>query len=214
MLVTAGGWPASPGVWRIVGSDALLIEAGLLALAAPLVGVALAPTPGVFRRMVPPVAAFTSASLTATLVVASATGLTWAPALRSHATLAAVAVALAALGAFVRSRCDDLLDAAAASVTVSVALTGFLIAAGPATANWSQAVVDGGLLANPVIAIASAAGIDPLRGEALYQLSPIAHRRFTYPSWDTTLVTYTAAAALLVLASLRTNFITRGKGRE
>ena len=52
------------------------------------------------------------------------------------------------------------------------------------------------LLANPIVAVASAANIDLLRFEFLYQVSPIVHRTFDYPTWYLAVACFSAAALL------------------
>jgi hypothetical protein len=67
------------------------------------------------------------------------------------------------------------------------------------------ALVNAALLASPVVAAASAADIDLLRGDPLYRFSPIAHSQFDYPAWPAACATYAAIAvvcfAFLVMTS-------------
>lgn len=213
----SSGSPLTSGVVRIVAADALVIEAAALAVLAPLAGVMLmAHTPGAsraaqLRRLALPGVVFTAVSCIAALAAASMTGMTMALAIRSHATLCAVALALTALGALCRTLCRDVLDAAAAAIVVSIAISAAVLVGGPALAEWPQALVDMGLLASPPIAVSASAGLDLLRGEVLYQLSPISHRRFTYPAWHTSVLTYAAAAAVFTAAGFRKSHIKQEK---
>jgi hypothetical protein len=200
LLTTADAWPLPPGVLRIAAADALLIETALLVVAAPVAGVAIARdrSGGVLRRFAVLIGAFVATSLVAALAAAWMSGATMTYALRSHATLAAVALALTSLGAWLSTWCPDILDAGASAIGVSIALSALILVAGPATADLPQAVVDAALLASPPVAVSSAAGIDLLRSEVLYQLSPISHRRFTYPAWTTSAATYALVAVFFL----------------
>jgi len=110
-------------------------------------------------------------------------GVPWDTAMASHLTLAAAALALAALGAWCGSTFLDPLDAGACSVAVALVATCGLFAAGSLVADLPTPVVNAALLTNPIIAVTSAANIDLLRSDFLYQISPIAHRHFEYPVW-------------------------------
>jgi hypothetical protein len=191
--------PLTMGAFRIAAADALLFEAMLLAVAAPVAGVGLASVAGVARAA----GAFTLLSLAAALAAALVTGAPLPLVIRGHATLAAVAFALGALGVLCATRLRDPLDAAGLAIVTSVVLSAAMLVAGPATAAWPQALVDAGLLASPPIAISSSAGLDLLRSAVLYELSPIAHRRFTYPAWQTASLTYTAAALVFAIGTIR-----------
>lgn len=210
LLATATVWPPPVGVLRIAAADALAIEAVAVAIAAPLIGVAAARATDpaasgharaalILRRFAPSLIAFAIASCIAALLASSATGVGVGMILRSHVTLFAVATALATLGAFCAVRCRDVLDASAAAVALTVTLSAAVFAGGPATGNLPQAAIDLGLLASPPMAISSSAGLDPLRSEVLYRLSPISHRRFTYPAWHVAAASYAAVAGLFAL---------------
>jgi hypothetical protein len=176
----------SPGVLAIVATDALVFESIFMLVGAPLAGVALVSAPG--RRpgrtlgfLAALVLIFTGTSAVIVLTASRMGALDGSIVLPSRATLAAVALALAALGALLGALLHDVLDAAGAALLVALAAAGLVFAAGPAAGTLSKRAIDAALLANPVIAASSAARIDLLRGATLYRISPLAHRRFDYP---------------------------------
>lgn len=203
--IATTAWPLTPAVLRIAAADALVIEALMLVVAAPVAGVAIARRRdgAAWRHIAGAAGVFTTVSALAAFAAAAMSGLPMVFAFRSHMALAAVALALTALGAWLSTLCRDLLDACALAVAISVALSAAVLVAGPATARLPQALVDASLLASPPIAVSAAAGIDLLRSEVLYQLSPISHRRFTYPAWSTSAVVYAAAAVVLLAIGRR-----------
>jgi hypothetical protein len=97
----------------------------------------------------------------------------------------------------------DVLDAVACSVATSLIVGFGVFVIGPAASELPTRLLNLMLVANPLIATASAANVDLFRGELLYQLSPIAHREFDYPAWyvAATLYCVVAAAASLAAAS-------------
>jgi hypothetical protein len=88
----------------------------------------------------------------------------------------------------------DEVDAAACAALIAVAAATTFVAAGPALADAPARLIDATLLASPVVATAATAGLDLVRTEPLYRLTPVAHRQFTYPEW------YAACAAYLTAA--------------
>jgi hypothetical protein len=101
----------------------------------------------------------------------------------THVTLAAVALAVASIGALCSRVFADVLDAAAASGVIALTFTFALLLAGEIVARIPAVLLDAGLTASPLVAVASAANIDVLRDDTWYRLSPIAHRVFNYPVW-------------------------------
>jgi hypothetical protein len=137
-------------------------------------------------------------SMSAAILVAR---VPWPIAMATHLTLAAAAIALAGLGAWCGSTFRDPLDAAACSVTAALIATCGLFFLGSLSADLPTPVVNAALLANPIVAVASAANIDLLRFEFLYQISPIAHRRFDYPAWHLA-VAFFALVSLMAAAGV------------
>ena len=205
-----GTWSALPRpvLWRIAG-DALLVNAAIVVIGAPLCGVAMVSRRAGEERRRParslPSVALTLGALAAVYVGASAavtlTGFgVSSPAPRfvaaSHLTLFTAAMALAALGAWTARAFRDPLDAAAVSTGVALAASFGILLAGPHVQVWSHGLVNAALLASPVVATASAANIDIARTDLLYQLSPLSGRRFDYPLWHIASGLYAATAAL------------------
>jgi hypothetical protein len=179
----------------------LIVEAALSAVLAPLAGVA---------TWLPRRVAFACGAACAVIVISLATaiGATTAD-VRSLAaaqlTVTVGALALAGVGAACAALLRDVLDAAACAVSIGLVATFGILAAGPRVGDLPTPLVNAALLASPVVASASAANVDILRGDILYQLSPIAHPRFEYPSWYGASALFTGvAAAGFTLAAART----------
>jgi len=114
--------------------------------------------------------------------------------LRSQLTLGAAVCAAATVGGLCRVLLADRLDAAAVGLVISIGLTGAVLAAGPPAGDLPTPLLNAALLASPLVATASAANIDLLHGEPLYQLLPIAHRRFDYPDWPSAALLYSVVS--------------------
>lgn len=215
--VDPGQWFTMPdGMRRSLAADAMLYIAGATIVAAPLAGIALAST----RRAHPerrfsstPAAIIGPLGLAVTLLVASSATVNalawstldsegWTTLAISHATLGAVALALAAFGTVCGAAFRDPLDAAACSLMVVLIATGGLLVAGASVAYAPRLFVEIALAASPLIAIASAAHIDVVRMGVPYQISPLAHIEIDYPGWLAVCLSYLAVAGLcfLVLA--------------
>jgi hypothetical protein len=189
-----------PAVLRMVASDAVVAALLLAVVLAPLAGVILGRT-ALFISL----AAFVATSLTLALAASRHDGVPWMLPVRGHLALACVSAALAAVGALLAVWCRESLDAAGAAVALSVVAATAVLVTGPATADWTESTIDAALLANPLIAATAASDIDLLRSDLLYRLSPISHRRFTYPAWQATTAAYGLfAASCLSLAIVRT----------
>ena len=224
--VDPASWLSMPSAMkRSLYADALLYIAATVVVAAPLAGVVVAASgraryrggPGFSRGAAPKHCASRVMSgardaawplgFAVSLFVATSAALTvfgWglsdAEALRfvatSHATLFAVALALAAFGAFCGVAFADPLDAAACSLTVVLIATGGLLVAGVAVADAPRPVIDVALTASPLVAMASAAHIDVMRMGVPYQISPLAHLQLEYPAWYAACGWYLGVAAL------------------
>ena len=123
-------------------------------------------------------------------------GLPWPTALEAHLTLGAATLALGALGVWCGSAFRDPLDAAASSLAAALVATCGLLCLGSFSADLPTPIVNAALLANPIVAVASAANIDLLRFEFLYQTSPIVHRTFDYPTWYLAVACFSVAALI------------------
>jgi hypothetical protein len=196
-VLTAFALGVVRGGWRGVASEALLLNAGVLTLVAPVAGVLVArsgPRSGAALRAVSAPALFLTTS-----ALVCGTGWGYSPeALRalaaSHATLAAAALALAALGALCASALSHELDAAALGVALALAVSLGVLGLGPAAGELPGRALRLILLANPVAATANAAGIDLLHSGFLYDLTPLARRQIEHPSWPASTLTFLGVA--------------------
>jgi hypothetical protein len=221
-------WFAMPRpLLRHVTSDALLLAVALLVFAAPLAGVAAcsrsrsigsaSPSPastpearaalGRAWAMLQPLA-IASALVVAVSAIGTIAGWgTTAGALAlvaaSHVTLFAAAFALASIGALIASCVPDPLDAAAIGIGAALAAAFGLFAAGPLMSFASTRLVNAALVMSPIVGTASAANLDVLRSDLLYQLSPIAHRRFDYPAWPLASACYVVVALVCWAMTVR-----------
>jgi hypothetical protein len=181
-----------------------ILEAAILVVAAPLCGVALATRR--FRGALLAVVLFGFA-----LLISAGWTMAWwnwssgaaRSVLVSHATLAVIGLALAALGGWFGSTLRDPLDAAGFSSSTALVATLGLFAAGPLAADLPTGIVNAALAANPIVASASAADVDLLRTDLLYRISPLAHRRFDYPTWYSPLALYGAVLLVSVAGTVR-----------
>lgn len=184
---------ALPAGIRIIASDAFLLEAAAAVVVAPVAGVALAARRAEFLTGLLGV---TTMSMLLASLASWQTGQSTGLVITGHAGFAAVTLALAGIGWVLAASLRDPLDAAGAAFVLSLTASVVILAGGPATAELSERTINAGLLASPLIAITSAGQMDILRGDVLYQLAPISHRRFSYPAWQTTTVTYGTLAAV------------------
>ena len=179
---------------------AVFVVGALLAVAiAPVAGVALATRRMRLSRVVAVVVSVTlgvclASALVQLVLAEAADGRTIAA---SHAALAAVLLAVAALGCCCGARFSDPLDAVAMVLGIAVIAALGVPGAGPLLEVLPRRALGLALLANPIVAVASAAGIDLFRTPVLYQLSPIAHTQVDYPTAFTACVSYGAAALTL-----------------
>ncbi len=196
--------------WRV---DALLVESVTLLVLGPLAGVATARR-RTTERPDPVVIVARCGAMAVAFAVAGAMCSWVAGPSRDAAlvvpaalTIGAAALALTAVGAAGACLVRHPLDAAASALFVSVLAGVGALAAGPLVADASARVVDAALLVSPVVAAASAANVDLLRGDLLYRFSPIAHSQFQYPAWPAACAVYAAVAAVglavVVVASNR-----------
>ena len=210
--VEPASWLSIPAATkRALTADALLMIAAVVVLAAPLAGVAVAASRRTHALRVAPHAldAAWPLGVAVTLYVVMSAALMMfglglsSDAMRfvatSHATLFAVALALAAFGAFCGATFADPLDAAACSLTTVLVAAGGLLVAGVAVADVPRPLIEAALTASPLVAMASAAHIDVMRMGVPYQLSPLAHLQVDYPAWYAACGWYLAVAALCFL---------------
>ena len=198
------GWTSFPAsAWRALAADALLYTSAALVIAAPIAGVAAMKVDDRTRTLAISVLLFVAVSACLTALEWGGSAGTLAFIATSHATIGAVAFALAALGAYCGAVWRDALDAAAVSLLVALVAAGALLVAGASIADAPQSIVQAGLLASPFVAAATAAQIDVVRLETFYQISPLAHMRVDYPSWQAACGCYLAVGCVFFVGVTR-----------
>lgn len=186
---------------RMSSFDVLMAEAIVALVVSPLVGVAVA----VSRRLLAGVLVAIALSILAHWTAAGASIDSLRPILLVHTTLGAAAIALVAVGAFYRTAFGHVLDAAACALGTAVTVGFGIFVIGPAAIALPAALLDVALVANPLVATAAAADVDLFRGDLLYHLSPIAHRQFDYPAWQSAAGLYFVIAAAAWYGAARAN---------
>jgi hypothetical protein len=208
-LGAASGWGIAP--------DAMLFTAAFVTLAAPVAGVAVAArelaaraTTGASpRRVLGPllmwVVGFCVVSALLTFVWSAGRPDAWRFVATTHVTLLSVALALAAGGALCGAWFRNPLDAAASGLAIAMTAAAGLLVAGAAVSLVPRTLVEWGLTASPFVAVTSAAHIDILHMDLLYQISPLAHLRVDYPEWRVASCGYMAVTALslVIMSRLR-----------
>ncbi len=209
--VEPGGWLNVPEAVRwSLAADAMLYTAGCAIVAAPIAGVAAAAggrpdgrgdgraSQALHAALTAAVACALFTSMSALLSIAWRIGQpdTVGLVVQSHATMLSVGLALAAWGALSGTLFRDPLDAAACSALVSLTAAGGLLVAGAPVAELPRSMLAWGLTASPLVVIASASHIDIVRTDLLYQISPLAHIQFDYPTWSRACAWYLAFALL------------------
>jgi hypothetical protein len=206
-------WSMPKSTIRALQGDALLYTAVAVVLLAPLAGVTVAAAGRVRRERTGRAEALDttwSLVVTVAIFVASSAALGvfgwgaadaggFGPVATSHATMFAVALALAAFGALCGTTFTDSLDAAGFSLAVVIVLAAALLVAGSSLVNAPRALIDLALAANPLITMASAAHIDVMRMDLPYQMSPLAHIQVQYLSWQAACASYLSVAGLCFL---------------
>jgi hypothetical protein len=214
-------WPLDTSVpangWARIAADAFVSQTACLVVLAPVAGVAMlqrgreAARPsgvgtllrGLSTLAIPVVLAATALAVSSSLLQLRLTTPGAAVLLASHATLWAATVTLAALGAAAAAVFADPLDAAACALVVAVSDGAAVLVAGPVLMAVPAKAVAAALLANPIVATASAAHIDVFRTRVLYLISPLAHTRIDYPPAAMSSIWYVVVAiALFTCAAL------------
>lgn len=204
VLWAVGGlrsWSALPRpVLAGAFADVLLMNTAMAIVAAPLAGVAVAgrtaSAGGVARRLIALVVLFVGVSAALSSVGWGASREALRAVAASHITLATGAMALASLGALLRRLFRDPLDAGASGLALALLVSAGILLAGPAVTDAPRHLVDGALLASPLVTTAAAADIDILRNDVLYRVSPLAHVQTRYPDW------YLATSVYLLFTAL------------
>ena len=166
--------------------DVLLVEAIIAVAIAPVIGLAI-------RSLRVQGALLVGFTVLSSVMHSPAAGV----------TLGAGAFALAGLGAWCRAVCADRLDGIGIGVLVALSIGFGVFAAGALAADLPTSLLNVLLITNPIVATASAAGVDIFRGAVLYELSPIAHREFQYPAWQSSALIYACVAVATFLVAAR-----------
>ena len=116
-------------------------------------------------------------------------------------TAATAVFALCGVALVCLRRFADPLDRIAAIVVIVVCVLGDAFALGDIAMWMPAALLNLLLLANPIVAVASAARVDIFHGALLYDISPIAHRDFQYPAWQAAAAVYGCIALAAFLAA-------------
>jgi hypothetical protein len=106
-------------------------------------------------------------------------------ALWGHVAFLVSAATLAQLGRLLRAAFGDQMQAALLGLLAATTLIVLPFALGALVNPLSLRASTWLLAANPLVTIASAAGIDLLHLDLIYRLSPLAHRGVDLPSWTT-----------------------------
>ena len=194
--------------WSLA-SDALLFTTASAIVCAPVVGAVIASryrdrrTDGRLLPAVIPLAAalsvFTIVSAMLTFAWRFGRGDEVLFVERSHLTLFAAAAALAGIGALSSAWFRHTLDAAGFSVLLVIVASVGMLVGGAGVGDLPRPVITAGLAASPLIAMATAAEIDIVRSDLLYQISPLAHMQIDYPTWSLASACYLAVACFCVL---------------
>jgi len=166
--------------------DVLLVEAITTVAVAPLIGLAI-------RSLRVQAALLAGFTVFSSVMHSPAAGL----------TVGAGAFALAGLGAWCRAVFADRLDAIGISVLAALSIGFGVFAAGALTTDLPTRLLNLLLITNPIVATASAAGVEVFRSALLYELLPIAHREFQYPAWQSSASIYACVAVAMFLIAAR-----------
>ena len=111
-------------------------------------------------------------------------------ALTGHVAFLVSALSAIEITRLSRSALSSDMAAGLAGVVTAIGLSIGPFALGPLLRDGSLSLYGWILFANPLVTIASAAGIDLLHVDVIYQLSPLAHRGVALPAWMAACSTY------------------------
>ncbi len=215
-ILEPSAWFSPSEGWRGLAPVGILFSTATLLVAAPLTGLAVAVrtrrlAPGAWAAtritcgtLLMGAAAWTAAAagLTAVLAAAAGEGVS-TPLLAAHAVQGAAALALAFMGALTATWFNEPLDAGAFSLTVvAVGSVGILVA-GTLVELLPETLVEWAVAASPLLAVSSAAHIDVMRSDVVYQISPLAHVQVPVPGWPAAIAVYVLVAAACAVALAR-----------
>ncbi len=177
-----------------------------LALAANTAILVLAASVLPERRAVPAAIGFVAGSWATWAVIGTQGMLTCLPA---HMLALLAATGTIALRAWTKRLCSNPLDAAGATLLLTAVALGAGLAIGPALPLVPAWLIDLTLRINPVVAVTAAAGIDLLRMDVFYSLTPVAHWSFNYPSTIASFALFGGVAAVLASCHLALDRLVR-----
>jgi hypothetical protein len=100
------------------------------------------------------------------------------------------AAVLVQIGRLIPTWLSERLSASLCAFGIGALLTVGVFLLGPMTPQTSPGASRVLLSANPLVTVASAAGIDLLHLDVIYRTSPLAHRGIALPSWTTACLVY------------------------
>lgn len=190
-------------------TDALLINGALAVIGSSLAGVILARG---WSDHLPVLGRLSGLILAFGLTSAAMSFAFGAPApgalgtvIATHTAMIAGALAFGSFGILCGRVFRHPLDAAAVSLGAACTCTLGILVAGPFAAHAPSRVIDGALLASPLVTIATAARIDILRTDVLYRISPLAHVGTDYVAWPVATAVHVVCTAIFVAATARLN---------
>lgn len=174
--------------WPVAAGDIFLAVALAALVVAPLIGVGRSRTSQ--RSLMMAILVFLVATF-------SLLAISWrripggvAAAASAQTALLIAVVALAQWGRVFRMAVGDDMSAGLAGLLVSLIVTIGPFTIGPWMRDLPVGAVEWLLLANPLVTVSTAAGIDFLHLDLIYRLSPLAHRGVALPAWTTACIGY------------------------
>ena len=209
-ILDPSAWLSPADGWQGLAPVGILFSTTLLLVAAPLCGLAVA----VHARQLAPFGgawaatrdtcgvlalgaiAWTAAAIGSTAAITAMAGDPLSPPLvAAHIVQGAAALALALVGALAGAWFREPLDAAAFSLTLALVASLGILGAGTLVELLPERLVEWAVAGSPLLAVSSAAHIDVMRTDLVYQISPLAHTQTPSFSWPA------AAGAYVVIAA-------------
>jgi hypothetical protein len=200
-------WLSRPAVGRV-----MMALAALLALAAPWWSIASSGPSRSWGGLAPYLSVVACAGtslatlLVATLLSSGSPGasVTGGEVLEASLLLLFAGLGFATLGTLLSILAKSPLAAAGLAALLSLLAICSPVVLTPALADGggTTSLIEASLLVSPVVGLATASGLDPMRSELLYRASPIGQRRFAYPSTSAASMFFAAAAIILSLTSV------------
>lgn len=185
--------------WPVAAGDFFLVAAAIGLVMAPVVGVA-----GGWSHARP----VGLSALAAFVMTFGLLAVSWRripggveAAAAGHAALLVSLLALHQTGRAFRAAVTDPMLAGLAGIVLGISVTVAPFALGPLMTDLPLGAYNSLLLANPLVTVATASGIDFLHLDLIYRLSPLAHRGVALPAWTTACIGYAVFGGALFGAS-------------